>query len=120
MTQIPRNFGERVRYARALWQLSAEQFASDLGVSFSTVKNWERGRAMPNKALLRVVARYFRVSTDWLLDGDGDGPPPHRTPDSAVLIGELDQAVRWEGRDDQETAQLLRKLAQRLGRPPRP
>ena len=41
-------FAEKVKYARAVLNLSQEKLASKLGVSFSTVNRWEKGHAMPS------------------------------------------------------------------------
>jgi putative transcriptional regulator len=57
----------RARVMSQLSQLSQAQFASLLGVSTRTLKEWEQGRREPSgaaKTLLRVVERHPEVLRD--------------------------------------------------------
>jgi putative transcriptional regulator len=56
--------GEDVVALRRFVDLTQEKFASALGISVHTLRNWEHGRRSPEGpalALLRVVARHPRV-----------------------------------------------------------
>lgn len=56
--------GKDVVALRRFVDLTQEKFASALGISVHTLRNWEQGRRAPEGpalALLRVVARYPRV-----------------------------------------------------------
>ncbi len=48
--------------------ISQKQFAADLNLAPTTVGNYIRGYREPDFDTLRHVARYFNVSTDYLLD----------------------------------------------------
>ena len=47
--------------------ISQKDFAFALGVSQQTVASWEVGRTEPSNDLLKAIADYFNVSTDYLL-----------------------------------------------------
>jgi putative transcriptional regulator len=61
------NKKNEVARARAKLGLSQTRFASLLGISASTLRNWEQGRRRPTgaaKILLRVAARHPKVLLD--------------------------------------------------------
>lgn len=47
------NFSEGIKYIRKVAYLSQESFAKEIGVSFSTVNRWERGKSKPNYAAMK-------------------------------------------------------------------
>lgn len=49
------NFSEGIRYIRKVSFLSQESFAKELGVSFSTVNRWEKGKSKPNYAAMKKI-----------------------------------------------------------------
>jgi putative transcriptional regulator len=56
--------GADVLALRRFVGLSQVDFAEALGISVSTLRNWEQGRRMPDGpalALLRIVARHPRI-----------------------------------------------------------
>jgi DNA-binding transcriptional regulator YiaG len=56
--------GEAIREFRLMLQLTQESFAAGLGISMSTLRNWEQGVRHPEGpavALLRLVARHPRL-----------------------------------------------------------
>src|SRR3990167_56921 len=56
-----------VRTIREQYGLSQEKFASLIGISVATLRNWEQGRRSPEgpaKVLLRVAAKYPEVVLD--------------------------------------------------------
>lgn len=55
------------RKARQDAEVRAETAASMLGVSITTLLNWERGDTTPNADNIRDMARLYRVSSDYLL-----------------------------------------------------
>ena len=53
--------GPNIKQIRSNFDLSQSQFAAMLGISISTLRNWEQGRRTPNgpaKVLLQVAARH--------------------------------------------------------------
>jgi DNA-binding transcriptional regulator YiaG len=49
MTIESEKFSERVKRVRSQLNLSQEDLAHDIGVSFATVNRWENGKASPSK-----------------------------------------------------------------------
>lgn len=62
------NMGCRIRQLRKARNISQEVLAQFLGVTFQAVSKWETGTAMPDVALIPVIASFFGVSTDELFD----------------------------------------------------
>lgn len=64
-TQVPVNQGsrrdpnrmeaERIRQIRQRMQLTQEDFAHLIGVTFSTVNRWENGKSTPNRIAARLL-----------------------------------------------------------------
>lgn len=61
-------FGNKIRLLRKSRNISQEVLAQYLGVSFQAVSKWENDTAMPDISLLPVIASFFGVSIDELLD----------------------------------------------------
>lgn len=61
-------FGDIIKALRNARNLSQVQLANDLSVSKQTVSNWENNNIMPSVEMLCQIARYFSVSTDYLLE----------------------------------------------------
>jgi len=47
---------ERIRLLRQKLQLTQEDFAHLIGVTFSTVNRWENGKSAPNRIAYRLLA----------------------------------------------------------------
>ena len=61
--------------------LSQKAVASEFGITEIGYQNYERGRRNPSFGMLPRLARFFKVSTDYLL-GLSDEP---RLPDKEIL-----------------------------------
>lgn len=61
----------RIRERRKFLDLTQRALADKLGVSLTTVTDWETGKADPNYSNLIALSQVFGVSTDWLLKGEG-------------------------------------------------
>ena len=62
-----------VRTIREQYGLSQEKFASLIGISVATLRNWEQGRRKPEGAarvLLRVAAKHPEAVLDVVRNGD--------------------------------------------------
>ena len=62
--------GERLKSLRQAHNLNQVQLADELHVSKQSVSNWENNSIMPSIEILLKISRYFRVSTDYLLELD--------------------------------------------------
>jgi putative transcriptional regulator len=47
---------ERIRTIRQRLQMTQEDFAHLIGVTFSTVNRWENGKSAPNRIAIRLLS----------------------------------------------------------------
>lgn len=59
--------GENIRTLRRKRDLTQEELASHLGISFQSISKWERGDGYPDINMLPALANYFGVSVDELI-----------------------------------------------------
>ena len=59
--------GENIRRLRRERDLTQEEMAAHLGISFQSVSKWERGDGYPDITMLPALANYFGISVDELL-----------------------------------------------------
>lgn len=64
---------ERIRLLRNERGVTREDLAKNIGVSLSALGNYERGERIPDASLIASIARYFQVTSDYLL-GLSDSP----------------------------------------------
>lgn len=60
-------FGEIIKQLRRDRKMSQEEFGKIFNISGPAVSKWETGQTEPDHQLLKEVANYFGVSTDYLL-----------------------------------------------------
>ncbi|MFR8237661.1 MAG: helix-turn-helix domain-containing protein [Dorea sp.] len=63
-------FGEIIKTLRLSYNLSQVRLAGELSVSKQTISNWENNNILPSIEMLIKIARFFSVSTDYLLELD--------------------------------------------------
>ncbi|MCL2212513.1 MAG: helix-turn-helix domain-containing protein [Oscillospiraceae bacterium] len=61
-----KEFGQNVRFLRRESNISQEELAAALGVSYQAVSKWERGESLPDIAMAPQIAIYFNVTLDEL------------------------------------------------------
>lgn len=59
--------GENIRRLRRERNLTQEEVAAHLGISFQSISKWERGDGYPDITMLPALAHYFDTSVDELL-----------------------------------------------------
>lgn len=59
--------GENIRRLRRERELTQEEVAAHLGISFQSISKWERGDGYPDITMLPSLANYFGVSVDELI-----------------------------------------------------
>lgn len=62
--------GAQIRSLRKARGISQDTLAAQLGVTYQAVSKWENNSTMPDITMLPAIARYFRVSIDYLLGHD--------------------------------------------------
>lgn len=60
-------FKEKIKELRIEKGLSQVQLAQELGYTQSMISFWERGIHEPTETVIRKTAKFFGVSTDYLL-----------------------------------------------------
>ncbi len=64
-------FNKRLKELRIEHNLSQDKLATEVKLSQSAINNWELGKRTPNANAIVTLARYFGVTTDYLL-GESD------------------------------------------------
>lgn len=64
------NIGEKIKKLRTEKGESQQKLAEILCVSFQSVSKWENNQTYPEIIMLKKIADYYKVSTDWLLDDE--------------------------------------------------
>lgn len=59
---------ENIKSLRTANNITQVELANELGVSKQCVSNWENDYIQPSIEMLIKIARYFKVTTDFLLD----------------------------------------------------
>lgn len=59
--------GENIKRMRRERDLTQEEMAAHLGISFQSISKWERGDGYPDIAMLPALSNYFGISVDELL-----------------------------------------------------
>ena len=61
------NFGERLIQIREERDVSRKELAEQLGIPYTTLRNYETGKREPGHKTLIQLSRIFNVSCDYLL-----------------------------------------------------
>ena len=56
--------GENIKRIRHERDLTQEEVAAHLGISFQSISKWERGDGYPDITMLPALANYFKISVD--------------------------------------------------------
>ena len=59
--------GNTIKRIRRERNLTQEEVAAHLGISFQSISKWERGDGYPDITMLPVLAHYFQITVDELL-----------------------------------------------------
>lgn len=59
-------FAERLKELREEEKLSTKKLGEKIGYSDVAISRWEREERIPNIEVLVAIAKYFKVSTDYL------------------------------------------------------
>lgn len=61
----------RIKELRRILGLKQREFADALGVKTGAVGAWESGSFKPGAARIELICERFKVSREWLIDGEG-------------------------------------------------
>ena len=59
--------GENLKRLRREKDLTQEELATHLGISFQAISKWERGESYPDITILPALSNYFKISIDELV-----------------------------------------------------
>lgn len=61
-------FHEKLKYLREHQELSQKELCKRIGVPTSTYNRYELGETQPNLTILKLIANFFDVTVDYLID----------------------------------------------------
>ena len=64
------NLGKTIQTLRKLKNLTQNELAEKLFVSYQAVSNWENGKAIPDSDILLTLSSLFEVSINEILSGE--------------------------------------------------
>lgn len=77
-------FSERLKMLRENTDVTQDQLAKYLQVSRSTIAGYETKNRQPDYEKLFMIARFFNVSTDYLISGEDFSPVTSSKTDSSI------------------------------------
>ncbi|MHB8182287.1 MAG: helix-turn-helix domain-containing protein [Candidatus Desulforudaceae bacterium] len=69
------SFGERLKRLREEAEISREELADALKLTYSAVSKYEQDKRAPSHLMTARIANYFKVSADYLLGRTSDPTP---------------------------------------------
>ena len=99
-SSVARKFGNRLRDLRVSEGITQLQMAVNLDTSKSNISKYEAGTVEPGMEKINEIARFFKVTTDYLLGVEGD------TMGTEETINEITQRVGRNIRSIREQAGL--------------
>ena len=66
-------FPTRLKKARENYGYTQEELACEIGISRSTIANYEKGFREPDFETLAIIAHHLGVTSDWLIGLSPDG-----------------------------------------------
>ncbi len=63
---VRKEFAYRLKDLRMEKGLTLKQLSEHIGVSFNTISRWEREERVPNIENIVALAKFFKVSADYL------------------------------------------------------
>lgn len=61
------SFGSRLKEIRIENNISQKQVARDIGISTTTISQYESDSRFPNESMLKRLCLYYKISSDYLL-----------------------------------------------------
>lgn len=92
-------FGERLRKLRREKDVVLVDLAKHLDTTQSTLSKYENGQRIPNIDVLEKIAKYFNVSTDYLIGNVNSKKEVIKYPSADKNIKEIYEGVAKYGYD---------------------
>ena len=87
--------GDRIKQKRKDLNLTQEELAEKMGVSYQAVSKWENNASMPDTALLHALAGILDVSLDYLFTGKG-GETEEKRVEWGTLTGTITKDIHGD------------------------
>ena len=109
MANRPDTLATRVKALRKRTRgLTADDAAAAIGISRPYLSSIENGHDLPGREALAAIARYYDVSSEYLLTGGSPTPPP--SPKLAKDLDELALLTFWRELDPEDRPTVLKML----------
>lgn len=112
MNEIKEEIGKRVRLAREHISLSQKGLGATIDVTNQVIHSYEIGRALPPIPVAIRLAKELKVSLNWLLTGEDQGPiPKPPTPEEKLrllltsdtsLVAKIKEDLRQQVREEMQ------------------
>ena len=107
MNKLP----QRIKELRQSENMTQAEFGKKFGIVKSTVSLYETGNSTPNDEIKIAIAKYFRVSMDYLMGlSDIKNPYGNLKEETSLDDMDLDIAAHKEG-DSEFTESQMNKIA---------
>lgn len=106
--------GKKLKNLRRERELTQEELAAHLGISFQAISKWERGEGYPDITMLPVLAKYFGVTADTLLGMDEIEARRRYEDINSAWRKEHDLAKKYEKSEPERAAEGHRRNAERM------
>lgn len=107
--------GEKVADLRKQHSLSQPQLADKMAVSQSTIAMWESNKRKINTDDLKSLAKFFNVSTDYLLGNSTNKEGEELTENQKLVAYSIDPEVSDEEREAIiEMVKIAKKFKRRI------
>jgi transcriptional regulator with XRE-family HTH domain len=79
--------GSRIMAVRNIAKLTQSAFADMIGITQSSISEYEANKKIPSGRLLKLISLTFSINEGWLITGEGEISCFHCGPDSAYGEG---------------------------------
>lgn len=101
------NIGDNIRKYRKQKDMTQEQLADRLGVSYQSVSRWENGATYPDLELLPSIAEMFGITMDELMGM----PDVNKEKQAEQVFDELRrECMKWDHYDSEHIVELIRDI----------
>lgn len=110
------SLGNNIRAVRKEKKLSQVELGKAVGVSRSTIANWENGRTSPATTYILKLANFFNITTDYLL---GYTPTPQFTRKDERDVQKIVKNLLDDpniNKNDEEEVRLLQASFEKVAR----
>lgn len=93
---------QRIQYLLKKNNINASKMSKDIGISSGLFSQWKNGKQKPSTEKIQLIAKYFNVSTDYLLGNEQKekNSPSEDNEILRLIKNELDEC-------DKDTAETI-------------